>query len=151
MKSQRRLLTVLGATIVALGITTFASAPTLGYDSENSNAKLFDFKPSRNDVNNFKTPLTTKFAIQPTDQSASLEMQSYAMHYYGFVEECPGTFSGTENWSPLYTLRWVDVTVTPSHETVRVYHATHKHHPYKRFVTIWDSAQSRWTDWKEVQ
>ena len=80
----------------------------------------------------------------PDTQQALVEMSSYAALRFNEFELLPETLTLDETWSPEWHLHSIDVI--HNGEIVRLYHATHKHHPDVRFASMWlpDGA----TDWE---
>jgi hypothetical protein len=79
---------------------------------------------------------------------ALADMRQFAQQHLGTDRELPQTFRIVDDWSATYVLSWADFHT--GHETVRVYHATGKHGPSRRFVLLGDGHHGRHHHWQPV-
>ena len=82
------------------------------------------------------------------DEVAIADMRHFAQQHFVIIGERPETFRVVEQWSPAHVLRWMEFD-TP-HEIIRVYHATDKHNPAVRYISLWDRHHERYHAWQLV-
>ena len=137
----------LGGTLL-LGFTIALATPALRYAEHN--VRL-------NHDNDHQTSTSTSHDVPASDaivarylpdpSRALTEMYGYAAHHLTEVELLPETLNADDTWSPDWYLYSLDVQ--HNGETIRIYHATHKHHPSVRFNAMWLAGGA--TDWEAAQ
>ena len=82
------------------------------------------------------------------DHVALADMHSHLLRQFGNAHPEPNTFGTADGWSHDWELRWIDYHSAGG--TVRVYHATDKHDPAKRFTMVADPSHPHDHTWHPV-
>jgi hypothetical protein len=138
-------------TAVAIVFATFVFASAIG----STHSSVVDARSEHVHHQNAQPPQHFREhtgSLQAADherETALADMYAHAQRHFDAYTPHLETFGGSTEWSAEWSLHWLDVDHDGT--AVRLYHATHKQHPERRFTWMSHSGDPHPTAWEKVR